>query len=352
MADAYFEIEEYIWLDEGIQGNVNIAGLVWDDLVEETIDFGREDVLTVFVEQLEDGFALADAFVAAHYPFVGETLYWREWFGTPLRVRQSVLNLIMTSPLTPARIANVHLDILHGTDTYWEEVSSELQCHSTYANAVPYYWEWIYESLDIDMTEPQPRPPIAVVLKLLATDLVNMRHEVVQEYYFNSKCLEELFVWDAIVWGWSKVNAESLGIAETTQEIIGKFADDYLYLADNQAIMLKVLHALSDTVFAFDAAETEKYYLLMADEALTIADGQVSYIAGDTIIEAFGFIDTSGSTATLTALATESLVFADIATFVHEIIIEEGLAIGDVELTKWVYQVLIETGFDLGEIIS
>ena len=33
MADAYFTIEEYLWLDEAIQGNVNVSGLVFDDLL-------------------------------------------------------------------------------------------------------------------------------------------------------------------------------------------------------------------------------------------------------------------------------------------------------------------------------
>ena len=55
------------------------------------------------------------------------------------------------------------MDVLHGVDIYWEEVSSELQIHSNYVNSVPYWWEWIYESFNIEMTEPQPLPPLLVV---------------------------------------------------------------------------------------------------------------------------------------------------------------------------------------------
>jgi hypothetical protein len=355
MAIAYFEIEEYIWLDETIQGNVNVGGLVYDDLIEETLDLGPEEVLTVYSDVLLETLDFADdprRVGGQHWTEIYDTIDIQERFGVPLRVRQSVLNLIMTTPVTPALIAHVHMDVLHGVDVYWEEVSDELQCHSSYANAVPYYWEWIYESFDIDMTEPQPLPPIYLRLYLNSNDLVNMRHEVVQEYLFNSKCFEELFIWDAVVWGWIKTNAEELGIAETVQEIIGKVADDYLYLEDHEVLWLKVWHYLADRVFIFDAADTEKYYLLVADEALVIEDGEVSYIAGDTVIEALRFGDVSASHGYFTGLATESLVFADIASFVHEIILEEGIEFGDVELTRWVYQVLAAEGFDLADIIS
>jgi hypothetical protein len=189
MADAYFEIDEYLWFSEAIQGNVNVAGLVFDDLIEETLDLGPEEVLTVYSDVLEDTIGLEEGdFKGIHWPAIGDSLAFSEFFGTPLRVRQTLLNVVMTNPLVPALIAHVHMDILHGVDTYWEEVSSELQCHSAYANAVPYYWEWIFESIDIDMTEPQPLPPITLALYLLQNDLVNMRHEVIQEYFFNSKC--------------------------------------------------------------------------------------------------------------------------------------------------------------------
>ena len=162
MADAYFEIEEYLWFDETIQGNVNVGGLVYDDLIEETLDLGPEEVLMVYSDVLEETLDFADdpRYVGGlHYTAVSDWIDFQEAFGPPLRVRQSVLNLIMTTPVTPALIANVHLDVLHGVDIYWEDVSDELQCHSSYANAVPYYWEWIFESIDIDMTEPQPQPP-------------------------------------------------------------------------------------------------------------------------------------------------------------------------------------------------
>ena len=355
MADAYFEIEEYLWLSEAIQGNVNVAGLVFDDLLEEIIGLGPEEVLTVFSEELEETLDFADDFNPYHYVAVADAIAFSEAFGPPLRVRQSVVNIIMTSPLVAAQIANVHLDVLHGVDIYWEEVSSELQIHSTYVNAVPYYWEWIFESLDIDMTEPQPEPPITLTLYLEDNDLVNMRHEVEQEYFFNSKCFEEFFIWDGIVWGWSHLVESPLDNADAIQEIIGKVADDYLFLVDAPMPLVKVLHLVDERVFIFDAGTHEKYYLLTAADTIAIMEDEVSFRAIDIVglvSETFGISGTATTQATFVKLATESLVFADISTFVHDLIIQEGLALGDVELTRWVFNVLIEIGCDLADIIG
>lgn len=355
MAEAYFEIEEYIWLDETIQGNVNVAGLVFDNLLEETIEFGREDVLTVYVEQIADGFAIAEAFTPYHQAFVNEALYIYEFFGTPLRVKQSVLNLIMTSPLPPVKIAHVHLDILHGIDVYWEEVSSELQCHSGYVNAVPYYWEWLYDSLAIDMTEPQPLPPITMTLKLLTNDLVNMRHAVEQEYLFNSKCLEVMFAWDRIVWGWGHRVTSPLNNADLIREIIGKLADDYIYFAGQPVPFVKVKHLLDERVFAFDSANVERFYVCQASDTFAMTDGEVSLVSIDTVgevVEALGMGDAACPQTVSMRLATESLTFADISTLVHEFVIEEGLDMGDVALARWVFNVLIESGCDIADIIA
>ena len=358
MADAYFEIEEYLWFDETIQGNVNVGGLVYDDLIEETLDLGPEEVLMVYSDVLEETLDFADdpRYVGGlHYTAVSDWIDFQEAFGPPLRVRQSVLNLIMTTPVTPALIANVHLDVLHGVDIYWEDVSDELQCHSSYANAVPYYWEWIFESIDIDMTEPQPLSPIYLRLYLLATDLVNMRHDVEQEYLFNSMCFEEIFIWDEIVWGWDHLVADSLVDTDSIQEIIGKIADDYLYLGDAPVPQVTVLHIMDERFFIFDEGTHEKYYLLVAADTFAIMEDEVSFRAINsvgTVVEGLGLSEEVSMCPAFTALATESLIFADIPTLVQEILIEEGLELGDVELTRWVFNVLVESGFDIADIIG
>ena len=356
MAYAYFEIDEYLWCNEASQGNVNVAGLVFDDLLEETLDLGPEEVLTVYSDVLEDTIALEEGdFKGIHWPVVGDAVTFKEYFGTPLRVRQTVLNLVMTNPLVPALIAHVHMDILHGVDIYWEEVASELQCHSTYVKAVPYYWEWIFESLDIDMTEPQPQPPLYLMIQPAVTDLVNMRHEIEQEYLFNSKCFEELFIWPGIVWGWDHYVTSSLVSTDAIQEIIGILADDYLYLLDEQELQLKVSHLVDDRVFIFDEGRHEKYYLLVASDTIAILDEEVSFgvvVGVDPIVEDLGINESISSQAVFMRLAVESLAFIDVPALLQGFLIEEGFEIGDVDLARWVFNVLAESGFDVADIIG
>ena len=106
MATAYLEIEEYLWIDETIQGNVNVAGLVFDDLIEETLVLGPEEVLTVYSDVLEETLDFAEGdFVGIHQAELSDWIAFTEQGGPPLRVRQSVLNVIMTTPVVPALIA-------------------------------------------------------------------------------------------------------------------------------------------------------------------------------------------------------------------------------------------------------
>lgn len=354
MANIYLEVEDYLWFNEYQQGNVNVAGLVFDDLVEEAFDLADEEYI-VYNDQLEETLEIAEDFTPYHYGVCNETLNITELFGgSPTRVRQSLLNLIYTTPINPVRIGHVHLDVvMSGTTTFREEVSSELQAHSTYANAVPYYWEQVFESFWIDMKEPQPRPPITLSLKFLTTDLVNMRHSVIQDYLFNSICMESFFIWADIIWGWDKLIAESLVSTDAPKEIIGKLADEYLYLTDAMIAKFLGLHIINDTVFAFDKAEAERFYLCLAEDTVAIADGEVSFVTlGAVAGETLGVRDAVFPQTAFTGLATESLIFTDIATFAHDLIIEEGIALEDVDLARWVHSVLVELNFDIADIIA
>jgi hypothetical protein len=365
MAAAYLEVEDYIWLDETIQGNVNIAGLVFDDTLEETIDLGPEEVLTVYSDVVEEALDFADqpfdgggggSGGGIHWPVISDSITVRELFGaSPMRVKQSVLNLALSAPLSPALIAHVHLDVLHGVDVFYEELSSELQIHSTYANAVPYWWEWIYESLDIDMTEPQPLPPIILALYFLENDLVNMRHDVGPDYEFNSKCLDEFFLWDGYVWGWSHLVESPIDSAEAIREIIGKVADDYLYMGDAPVPRVKVLHLIDDRMFIFDAGTHEKYYLLTAADTIAIMEDSVSFRAVSgvgAIIEVLGISEAISTQSVFMRLAVESLTFTDISALHQVFLIEEGLEMGDVDLARWVFNVLAESGCNAADIIG
>lgn len=352
MSEIYLEAEDYLWFVESIQGNVNVAGLVFDDLIEETFDAGH-DAYVAWTDLIDDTFGITEDFNPYHLPAINESLVFGEFFGSPLRVAQSILNVMTKAPMTPVKIAHVYVEILHGPDSFWEEVSSELQCHSSYANAVPYYWEWIYESLDIDMTEPQPLPPIYLRLKLLSNDLVNMRHNVIQEYLFNSKCFEYFFIWDRYKWGWKKGISDSLGSADAIREIIGKVADEYILLKENLADNLKAQHIINDVYFTYDRVLNERYWVLTIEDEVIIAESAIWPYAPEMLVqEMIGVSDAIMPEPFFWILANESLVLRDALTYVELLLIEEGMEIGDVALHEWVVRILLAEGFSMEEIVS
>jgi hypothetical protein len=412
MANAYLEIEEYLWFTEYQQGNVNVAGLIFNDLIEESFDLCHE-AYTVWNDQIEENFNIAEAFTPYHQAYVADTIVFIDMIGgSQTRIKQSVLNIVYTKPIMPVKVAHMHLDVvMSGSDTFQEEVSSELQIHSTYSNAVPYYWEQLFESLNIEMAEPQPYLPIYLRLYLPVSDLVNMRQDVAQEYLFTSTCREELFVWDGILRGWDHMVADSLVNTDNIQEIIGKIADDYLFLEDTPEPRILVLHIIGDKVFVFDSAEHERYFLLtaadaidfndvvseflghliheflilqevqgsgvsrhcsaadsfnasdvseseryyicLADDTVELADGAVTFLSlNNTAFETFNASATAVPVGTFVGLASESLTFRDIDSYIQGITIQEGIAMGDVELTRWVFNVLVESGCDIADIIG
>ena len=60
MADIYLEVEDYLWFEEYQQGNVNVAGLVFDDLIEESLDLGHE-AYVVWTDQIEETIDFSEA---------------------------------------------------------------------------------------------------------------------------------------------------------------------------------------------------------------------------------------------------------------------------------------------------
>ena len=354
MATAYIDVEDYLWFNEDIQGNVNVAGLVWDDTIEDAFDLAH-DAYTVWVDQLEEEIGIADEIDQPyHHLAVAETIDLRELFGgAPTRVRQSVLNVIYTRPMLPIKIGHVHLDVLVGPDTFMEELSSELQCHSSYANAVPYWWETIYETFDIDMTEPQPLPPISVGFSFVVNDLLVDYDEIIRDYEFTSRCEETLFIWADYAWGWIKTVEEALDSLDDAFEIIGKMADDYMLMEDADDTHAHVVQILDDVMFGFDRAFQERYWELLLEDGVGIEEAVIwPYEAETTLEDALSISDDLTHGPVFYGLATESMALADFTELVQELLIEDGMAIGDVPLLLWTVSLLLAEGFGIEEIIS
>ena len=159
---------------------------------------------------------------------------------------------------------------------------------------------------------------------------------------------DSFFAYCDAIPAWNLTLLESLISADAIFTIFGCFADEYMLLEGDPVPRIKVQHILNDTVLGFDDGTYETFYLLLADEAIAITDGQSSSVV-DKVVESLGIGDEVSPKAVFIRLATESLNFTDIDTLIQELIIEEGIGLGDVELTRWVFNVLIECGFDITE---
>ena len=115
---------------------------------------------------------------------------------------------------------------------------------------------------------------------------------------------------------------------------------------------VKIRPFIDDRIFAFDRSVNETFYLLQADEAISITDGIVSSVPVASVNETLDMREEVSPQFSVWGLATESLVFADITAFVHDALIEEGLSMEDVELSRWVFNVLVECGCDIADIIG
>lgn len=143
---------------------------------------------------------------------------------------------------------------------------------------------------------------------------------------------------------------DTIDFGDVLQEILGNLIYEVLSFAGVSVAGLLGYRSIEDTINAEDASVSERYYLLLADETVDMTDGEVTFLSLDlTAAETFNASDTAAPVASFGALASESLVFTDIDSFIQELIIEEGLDFGDVELTRWVFNVLIATGFDIAE---
>lgn len=308
------ELEDYLWFVEYQQGNVNIAGLVFDDLLEDELSLDHE-VYHVWIDIIVEDLTIAEDFNPYHLPSISENIDFSEFFGSPLRVKQTVLNVVTQDILSPALIAHVHMNVLHGPDVYWEEVSDELQCTSSYVNAVPYYWEWVYESWNMEVTDPDPEPSLYVTFNFTVTDLLVSTDTQTQDYLYNSKCDEILFLWDLYAWGWDMDALSSLICTDAIQEAIGKVAEDSLYFEDLETIIAKTNHLMDETLMAYDTSIDEKYYVLESLDTFDLSDlivdaygvtiEEIIILDENTIVPVFLMLNTTDSILTQEVLDNE-----------------------------------------------
>jgi hypothetical protein len=285
--DVFAEISEHVGLFESVQGNVNVMGLVWENDIDETLDLGQ-NLYTVWVEDLLDGFGVAVGYDPFHVLDLHETLTLNEIMGSvPLEVYHSNINVVHAREAAPVKIWWFGANVVHGPDVFFEEVLSNVHCRVTHTQAVPYYWRHIYESINFEFHNIQPHPGITKSLNMQTGDRINMRHTVWQEYFFNSLAQDQLFTYDGVAWGWKHDIDEPFAVDDYAIRHLGFKLIDYLFPGDAADSRVNIGIPVNDRLFAWDRGAIAHGWPKTLDDGFDVADKSVAPIL-TTLLESLG----------------------------------------------------------------
>ena len=262
MSEFQLELSETILYYEYLQGN-QFNGLEYDDFIEEGFDLTHA-VYHVFVDLVEDGFGCEVAFTPYHFVIVSEHFGYEEIFGLPIQISATTLEVIHEQTVRPVDIAYFGLEVLHGVDVFWEEVSSAWHGMS-YSQGVPYYWFENIDYLGLDVG--------SVVVKVnfaQSLDRLNMRHDVQQFYNFNNIILDQFFGYDWIRLAWGVSGKDGFAFADAVAHGLGFSIYEYLFTKTTSEAQWQGDHLLSEKVFAYDTSKHARGYEDVIGEVLTI----------------------------------------------------------------------------------
>lgn len=262
MAELQIEVSETVLFYEYCQGNL-FNGLEYDETVEESLDLAHA-VYHVWNDLLDDTIGFEVDFTPNHFLILGESLLFLEQFGLPIRVSSTNLSVIHEQRVRQVDIAYLGLEVIHGIDVFWEEVSSAW--HGTsFTKGVPYYWLENGEWLNVDDYDIVVRVNFATAL-----DRLNMRHDVQQFYNFNNIILDQFFGYDWIKWAWGVISDDGFLFADTAVHYLGFHIHEYLFAQTSSEAQWKGEHLLSENAFIYDASKQIQGYENVIGEVLNI----------------------------------------------------------------------------------
>jgi hypothetical protein len=248
------QIEEHLWYNTYMQGNVNVAGLIYDDALIESWDF-VDVVYTVNVDMVESGIGFSESFDPFHLMFIDDGFNFREVFGFPSRIKQAAINVIHQPIVSPIDLCHMQIDIVHGVDTYWEEIGDNMHFPTEsddVAKVAFWFNAWCYESLNLEFEMAPGTPGVWKAVYPSVSDLINMRHELDALWYFNNLSDEKLFTYDKIGWAWGHEVEEGFVITDNVQRYLGFKAIEYLFLKGGVEVSWIGNKYLEDNIFVFD----------------------------------------------------------------------------------------------------
>lgn len=275
--DFFADISEYVGLFEEVQGNLTM-GLVWEHVIEESMGLEQELYL-VWTEQINDEFDLDVGFDPFHILFLDETIDVYEIMGgVPIEVQHSNINVVHAREAAPVKIWWFGANVVHGPDVFFEEVISNVHCRSTYANGVPYYFREVYESIDFEFHNIQPHPGVTKTVKLSTGDLVNMRHSVDQQYYFNNLSADRLFVYDNGLWGWKHDIDDQFQVGDYAIRQLVFSLIDHLFPGDMASGQWKGGVSANERLFAWDKGQIAHRWPDVIAEGIGVTDAAIAPI--------------------------------------------------------------------------
>ena len=269
------QVEDYIWYTLYMQGNVNIAGLVFDDLLTESFDF-IDTIYTVNVELVTSEFDLSESLAPEHHCFIEDGFSMSEVFGFPSRIKQMAINVIHQSIVSPVHLCHMHVDIVHGVDTYWEEIGDNVHFPTESDDTVKlafFYFPWVYETFDLDFEMAEGTPGVWKGVFSEVSDLINMRHELDALWYFNNLSDEKLFIYEKPALGWNHAVEDGFVITDNVQRYLGFKLIEYLFFnIENVDVHWIGNNYLWDNLFIYDKGDGVRGFNEQAFESFLIED--------------------------------------------------------------------------------
>lgn len=339
-------VEEHIWFQEDIQGNYG-PGLVFENEISDELDF-FEHIHTVITEEISEVFDLYPDFTPSHEPWCNLEVAFNlnETMGhVPVEVYQSNINVVYAREAAPVKVWWMGLNVIHGPDTFYEEVYSNLYADITYCQGVPHYHIYIYESFDLDWNNIQPHPGIHIVFKFQLADYFNTQHFIEPDYYFNSKALERLFTYDKYKWSWKHDIEDGATFNATVNEIIGKIADEHIRFRTGLTRRWEGQAIINDTIFSWDRALRSRGWTHVLEEEVSLEETVRAYlelILQDWLISE----ELVKGEKELFFLSEEQFKLADRLVNSFKVQVQDEIGLEDEPLKNWLGKAFLESQAD------
>ena len=244
-------VEEYLGLFSDIQGNVNVLGLVFDSVVDSELGVDVA-IHTVNVDEICDTFGISSDFFPYHLPNVISSLALACDIGSGPQARVfgfDVDTIYKQTDFAPVDVWWFGANLVHGPDTFYEEIYSNLYADVSRCDSAPHYYETSFDSFGIEFSNMQPHPGVHIAFKFSVANLFNMRHATDPEYIFNSTSVERFSVFDRDAFGHGKLATSTVGLQDFTYRILGSSVDEHFSLADRQ-FFLESFHVAEKLVLS------------------------------------------------------------------------------------------------------